>query len=298
MRKLPNLNQIKAFEAAARHLSFKKAAEELFVTDAAVGHQIKALEEALDEKLFNRLTRKVELTRAGAAYYPRLKEALDEIEAATLEIFEGQKTGTLKLTAAPFYTNRLVLPRLREFKQRHPDMEVQISFEDEVVDFRTSEIDGGLRYGTGEWPGLKAVFLHGDQVSPVCAPSYLEGRQPPLEPEEIAEMLLGIGGHGDTDWRDWFQAAGSDLGEFPNTIDYPNRARMFDLALSGNGAVLGDLQLIASDLRKGNLVRLHPLAIPRPRAMYLVYPDTGKPDPRLESFGDWLREIVADEAVS
>ena len=297
MRKLPNLNQIKAFEAAARHLSFKQAANELFVSDAAVGHQIKALEEALGVKLFNRLTRRVELTRAGAAYYPRLKASLDEIEAATQDIHAEQTGGTIKITAAPFYTNRLVLPRLQEFRDQNPGLDVKITFEDEVVDFATSDIDAGLRYGDGNWPGLKAQFLHGDMISPVCSPSYLEGRKLPLEPEDISRMLLGIGGHGDTDWRDWFDATGFELKDLTNIIEYPNRARMFDLALSGNGAVLGDLQLISSDLEKGNLVRLHPLAIPRPRAMYLVYPEEGKPDPRIVSFGDWLKSIVEQDTM-
>lgn len=294
MRRLPNLNQIKAFEAAARHLSFKDAAAELFVSDAAVGHQIKALEDALEVKLFNRKTRAVELTAAGAKFLPRLTAALDEIEAATTEISD-KDSGVLKLTAAPFYTNRIVLPNLPAFRASHPGIDVKIVFEDQVVDFTTSDIDGGLRYGDGNWPGLTAVFLHGDQVSPVCAPSYVQGRKLPLEPEEIAEMLLGIGGSGDRDWKDWFDAVGYVPEPSMNIIEYNNRARMFDLALSGNGVVLGDLKLIASDIEKGHLVRLHPAAIPRDRAMYLVYPEKDRPETKMDLFAEWLRELVSDE---
>lgn len=293
MRRLPNLNQIKAFEAAARHLSFKAAAEELFVSDAAVGHQIKALEEALGEKLFFRLTRKVKLTPVGEAYLPKLSAALDQIEAATQDILAEKETHVLKITAAPFYTNRLVLPRLPEFRALHPGLDVKIVFEDEVVDFATSDIVAGLRYGSGDWPDLHVDMLHGDVVSPVCAPSYISGRSLPLEPDEIAQMMLGVGGKWGQDWTDWFEAAGAPQTNPLNVIEYQNRARMFDLALSGNGVVLGDLSLIASDLEKGNLVRLHPLAIPRERGMFLVSPK-GKPDPKLVKFRDWLLSIVRE----
>lgn len=294
MRRLPNLNQIKAFEAAARHLSFKDASAELFVSDAAVGHQIKALEEALDVKLFNRKTRAVELTASGAKLLPRLTAALDEIEAAAAEI-SNKDTGTLKLTAAPFYTNRIVLPNLPAFKADHPGIDVKIVFEDQVVDFTTSDIDGGLRYGNGDWPGLTAVFLHGDLVSPICAPSYVKGRRLPLEPDEIADMLLGVGGSGDRDWVDWFDVVGFEPPSSLNIIEYNNRARMFDLALSGNGVVLGDLKLVASDLEKGHLVRLHPAAIPRDRAMYLVYPENVRSDSIIVKFAHWLRDLVKEE---
>ncbi|MDG1432263.1 MAG: LysR substrate-binding domain-containing protein [Paracoccaceae bacterium] len=295
MRRLPNLNQIKAFEAAARHLSFKHAAAELFVSDAAIGHQIKALEEALGVTLFRRLTRRVELTKAGAAYLPRLTAALDEIEAVTSEITEVQEKGVLKLTAAPFYTNRIVLPNLVKFRALYPEIDVKIVFEDEVVDFAKSDIEGGLRYGDGNWPGVTSVFLHGDMVSPVCAPSYVKGRKLPLEPADIAELLLGLGGSGDQDWMDWFNAADHQLKAAPNIIEYTNRARMFDLALSGNGVVLGDLKLIESDLEKGHLVQLHPLAIPRDRSMYLVYPDSEKPNPRIAKFGGWLSDLLSKD---
>ena len=293
MRRLPNLNQVKAFEAAARHLSFKAAASELFVSSAAIGHQIKALEEALGVKLFTRLTRRVELTESGALYLPRLTSALDAIEAATSEITDEVDKGVLKLTAAPFYTNRIVLPHLGKFRVLYPEIEVRIVFEDEVVDFATSDIDGGLRYGDGKWAGVTSVFLHSDQVSPVCAPSYVEGRTLPLEPHEIAELLLGIGGSSDQDWIDWFSAVGHEFDGSTNVIEYPNRARMFDLALSGNGAVLGDLKLIESDIEKGQLVRLHPMVIPRDRAMYLVFPEREKPNPRIEKFGGWLSNLVS-----
>ena len=184
-----------------------------------------------------------------------------------------------------------MLPNLAAFNALHPEIEVKIVFEDQVVNFATSDIDAGLRYGDGKWTGLRAQFLHGDMVSPVCAPSYVEGRKLPLSSDEIGELLLGVGGHGDQDWADWFEAVGAEMPDRPRVVDYPNRARMFDLALSGNGVVLGDLQLIASDLEKGHLVRLHDIAMPRDRAMYLVSLE-GKPDPKLEKFGDWLMSIV------
>ncbi|MDA5094069.1 LysR substrate-binding domain-containing protein [Aliiroseovarius sp. KMU-50] len=296
MRKLPNLNQLRVFEAASRHQSFKEAANELCVTQAAVSHQIKALEEHLGVQLFRRLTREVRLTPVGAELAPTITQALDQLETATTDMASRKMSGSLRISAAPFYTNRLVLPRLSRFHDLYPDLKVQLMFEDRLVDFQSDDLEAGLRYGDGNWPGLTALHLHGDRIGPVCAPSYVDGAPFPLPPDQIAKLTLGYIQGRETDWHDWFLAAG--LEEVPQlmSVEYKNRARMLDLALSGNGVALADARLTQTDEAQGQLLRLHPMTIPSPRGMYLVFPETPHPDPRILAFAEWLKsEILGDE---
>lgn len=295
-RKLPNLNQLRAFEAAARHQSFKNAADELFVTHAAVSHQIKALEQALGVQLFHRRTREVVLTAEGKKYADGVSRALDDLAEATRTLAADRMTGTVTITAAPFFTNRLVLPRLARFKALYPDIDILLSFEDALVDLQNARVDAGIRYGEGGWPGLTSILLHNDNVGPVASPAYLKGRKVPLDPAEIAQMTLAYVAGRQQDWTDWFRDAG--LSEIPRlmTVEYQTRARTLDLALSGNGVALADIQLTRSDEASGQLLRLHPLTIRRKRGIYLVFAQTAIPDPRVQAFAEWMRQEVGDLA--
>lgn len=292
-RRLPNLNQIRAFEAAARHLSFKEAADELHVTHAAVSHQIKALEETLGQKLFVRLTRQVRLTEAGQSYLPHLTEALDKIARATSDVSIQKMQGTLRLSIAPFYGNRMILPRLGKFHALYPELRIQPDMSSTLVDFRTSNINAAVRYGNGAWSGLSTLLLHKDNSAPCAAPSYVAGYTLPMQPENLCELTLAATAGREDEWYSWFDAVGYAPPQPPILVPYENRARALDLALSGHGVCLADLTLLRDDLASGQLVQLHPHEEQQSIGMYLVFPKSDQPDPRVLAFADWFKEELA-----
>jgi len=290
--RLPSLKQLLVFEAAARRESFSDAADELFVTQAAVSHQIKALEADLGQQLFRRQGRGVVPTELARVYATEIGAAFDRIQAATHNLSENPMSGTLKITFAPFYGNRIILPRLSRFHSLFPDIKVEPDMSSTVVDFRKSDIDAGLRYGKGLWPGLEVVPMHQDVLVPVSAPSLVAGRKLPLSPEDIAELMLGYIDGDEEDWDNWFAAAGHKPAKSLNMLGYGNRARVIDLAFSGHGVALADVKLTAADVAAGHLVRLNDTHVEVPRAMYLVYPKTDYPDPRVLAFGDWFKSEI------
>jgi len=167
IRRLPSLNQLRAFEAAARHESIKKGAEELCVTPAAVGHQIKGLESDLNTALFHRKTRKIELTEDGRVLSEHLCKALDEIERAVAQARNRDLTETIKITIAPFFGNRWLLPRLKNFHSQHPDIEIKPFLSFDYIDLGKAGFDAAVRYGKGNWDGLSSILVCKDFVRPV-----------------------------------------------------------------------------------------------------------------------------------
>lgn len=294
--RLPSFKQLRAFEAAVRLGSFKEAAGELFVTQAAISHQIKALEEALGVRLFVRGTREVRPTDEAKAYAEHLAAAFDMVASATADIDRKRMSGSLRISVAPFYGNRWLLPRLDGFRALYPDLDLEASLSFDLVDFKSSGIDAAVRYGLGDWPGLDAVSIHRDLVGPVCAPQLLSGRTPPLDPVEIAKMKLVSTARWKDDWAAWFEAAGGPQGAGPIT-EFDNRAFAFDAALSGNGVFLADIRMTASSEAAGNLVRLHPLTVERPQGIHLVFPCSAVRDPRIEALGEWMTGEAAPETA-
>ena len=263
------------------------------MTQAAVSHQIKALEQALGVQLFHRTTRGVRLTDSAKGYLAALTGAFDAIAAATSQLADAGISGVLKISAPPLFGNRWLLPKLPRFRARFPDLELQVSLSVDTIDLTRSDIDAALRFGQGPWTNLADVLIVRDVVGPVCAPRYVAGRALPLDAREIRELELATT-KGDTqDWRDWFAAAGLPPPGALRTVEHENSAFTFDAALSGNAVCLADVQLTASDEAGGTLVRLHPMTIERPRGIHLVYPETAFPDPRLAAFADWLKEEAA-----
>lgn len=291
--RLPSLKQLRVFEAAVRRESFTDAADELFVTQAAVSHQIKALEADLGRSLFRRQGRGVIPTEAARIFAREIGAAFDRIQAATHQLDENPMSGTLNISIAPFYGNRIVLPRLSRFHGLYPDIKVMPDMSSTVLDFRKSSIDAALRYGKGIWGGVTARLMHADALVPVAAPTLVAGRKLPLSPAEIAEMMLGVVDGDEDDWPNWFAKTGYTPVKPLNMLAYGNRARVIDLAFSGHGVALADLKLTAADVAAGHLVRLNETPMTGGRAMYLVYPETDYPDPRVTAFGDWFLSEVA-----
>ncbi len=291
-RRLPNLNQLRAFEATARHLSFKDAASELFVTQAAISHQIKALEQDIGHQLFHRHGREVSLTEEARKFVADITPALDQIAEATATLKSKDIAGTLKMSVVGFYADRIIRPHLAEFKALYPELQLEFSYTKDVVDFSTADIHAALRGGEGHWKGLASILIYNKTV-PVCSPGLVEGLELPVSAEKIARLPLATTKGHSTGWLDWFAAAGIDDTSSLDFIEFDDAGLAFDFATSGRGvAMFFDISLIQHELSTGSLVIINPLAIKK-RAIYLVYPETQHPDARILAFADWLKSVVA-----
>jgi DNA-binding transcriptional LysR family regulator len=292
-RRIPPLNHLRAFEAAARHLSFRAAADELSVTHAAVSHQIRALEERFGTRLFNRVTRGVTLTDDAEKLAVVLTRALDDIDAGVREFQSMRLGGTVRVSAVPWYVSRVLLPNIDALYAVHPDLKVEFDFSYELANFQTDGLDAALRHGLGKWPGLSAIRIHHDLLSPLCGPTLVKGRNLPLTPEEIAELPLTAARGYEHVWVDWFDAVGQPELKPDNIMIFDNRALATEFAGTGNGVSLSDVPTDHDDLKAGRLVRLHPKAIQQDTGAHLVFPDGPFTDPRLERIADWMHDCFA-----
>jgi LysR family transcriptional regulator, glycine cleavage system transcriptional activator len=287
-RRLPPLNAVRAFEAAARHLSFTRAAEELHVTQAAISHQIKALEERLGLRLFDRRHRALALTPAGQRYLPGVRAAFERLAQATDQLVGAEARGPVTVSMISSFATKWLLPRLSRFRTAHPEIEVRITTSTQLVDFNRDDVDMAIRYGLGRWPGTDAVRLVSEDIFPVCAPALLKGKPPLRKPEDLAHhTLLHIAGFPE-DWQVWLTAAGL------TGID-PNRGPQFDMTLlaldaaaNGLGVALGRTPLVAHDLVSKRLVKPFELEVPLESAYYVVTPAKRTLTPKVVAFRDWL----------
>jgi len=291
-RRLPNLNQLRAFEAAARHLSFKKAADELHVTHAAISHQIKALEEDLGRPLFRRLTRQVELVPEAAELARHLARSFDEIAGAVHGLRLSGLRGRLRITAVPAFGYRFVLPILPAFGAAHPEIEVEVDLHAGIVELGGDGHDAALRYGGGEWAGIDARIIARDTMTPVASPALIAGEALPLSPARIAALPYAVSPGARRDWRNWCRAVGLENPARPTPLVLENRAMVLDFLVSGGGVGLADLLFASRELESGQLVRLHPATVAGVNGTYLVWPKAPPTDPKIAAFGDWLQAEV------
>ena len=290
-RRLPPLNALRAFEAAARHLSFTKAAEELFVTQAAISHQIKALEAALDLQLFRRLNRRLMLTDAGQLYLPALTEAFDAIDTATARLRADEDAGRLVVSVANSLAAKWLLPRLPRFRERHPEIEVEISAADRLVDFGRDNVDMAIRYGLGRYPGLRIDPLMKDTNFPVCSPALLAGPVPLREPGDLRRHSLlhdDVGPGEAPDWRRWLAAVGVTGAWTDRGQRFSHSSLVLQAAIDGQGVALGRSTLVALDLEAGRLVQPFGPALPSSYASFVVSPPETAERPKIKAFRDWL----------
>ncbi len=298
VRKLPPLNALRAFEAAARHLSFTKAAEELFVTQAAVSHQIKTLESFLGIQLFRRMNRRLQLTNAGQDYFPVLRDALDMMNRATLRLRGQDDTGNLKISVLPSFAAKWLLPRLPRFSEENPSIDVLVSANDQIVDFDQDDFDLAIRYGTGNYPGLRVDRMMGDRIFPVCSPRLLEGERPLREPEDLRHHTLL---HDDmartdasaNDWHGWLRATGITCVDPDRGPAYSHSSMVIQAAIGGHGIALGRTSLIGDDVAAGRLVCPFGPIIAGPFTYYLVGPEDTAEQPKIKAFKSWVQQEVA-----
>ena len=290
--RLPSLNALRAFEAAARHGSVTRAAAELHVTHCAVSHQIRLLEEELGVPLLRRTARGVTASVAGAGLEAALTDAFARVSRAVERARDGERTGILTVSVEPSLAARWLVMRLGRFLTAHPGIDLRLAATTALADFAREEIDAAIRHGRGPWPGLAATRLSPAPLFPVCSPSLLAGG-PPLAPAELARLpLLHEGDEGD--WRDWFAAAGME----PRELGGPRLEDgnlVLSAALAGQGVALTDEALAADSLADGRLVRLSPLEIATDKAYWLVYPPDAADRPKVDAFRTWLLAEVRRE---
>ncbi len=286
-RKLPPLNALRAFEAAAQHLSFSKAADALNVTHAAVSHQIKALEAHLGVKLFRRLTRAVRLTDAGQTLYPVLRDALDAIAETTEGLRAGDETGALTVATTPAFATRWLVPRLGRFYAAQPDIDVRLSPSMELVNFARDDIDVAVRFGRGGWPGLDAELLMCLDMYPVCSPDLCERPHRLGAPEELRHVTLL---HDDLreDWQRWLVAAGVGGIDLSRGPTFSETTALLQAAVSGLGVAVALSALVADDLAAGRLVRPFDITLATDAGFYVVCPEAARGRPKIKAFRDWL----------
>lgn len=288
--RLPPLNAIRYFEAAARHLSLSRAAEELHVTHSAVSHQIKALEAWLGVALFRRQNRTVVLTEAGQVYLRPVREAFEKLAEGSRQLRLREGGGALTVSTLPSFASLWLVPRLRRFREAHPDIDVRISADSKLVDFEREDVDLGIRLGRGHYPGLRVDFLLSGTMTPVCSPKLLEGPTPLRTPSDLRHHNLLV----DYEWRSDFwarhlTAAGIASESMPRvalSFNYSNL--MVQAAIDGLGVALVPEALAADALAAGRLVRPFDFDLPTETNYYLVSPLTAANRPKVIAFRDWI----------
>ncbi len=278
---------MRAFEAAARHLSFSRAAAELNVTKAAVSHQVKALEDDLGLPLFRRLNRALMLTDAGQTLYPPITEALALMGAAVARVKRQDQSGELVLTMLDSFAAIWLVPRLGRFRKANPEIDVRITTSDESIDFSRGDVDLAIRYGAGHWPNVHAERLMTEEMFPVCSPALLE-RGPPLEkPSDLAHHTL-LQDHPRDYWRMWLMAVGETSIDAERGPGYQHSNLVLQAAEQGDGVALARSVLAADALAAGRLVKLFADTVPAAYAYYLVCPPDHLRRPKVKAFRRWL----------
>ena len=284
--RLPPLNSVRVFEAAARHESFTHAAEELCVTQGAVSHQVKALEANLAIKLFNRERQRLIITEAGRDYLAVVRDALDRIAVGTERLLHRQSAGVLTVSTSPDFAAKWLVHRLGHFAEAHAGIDLRVSATMHHVDFAREDVDMAVRHGDGNWPGLDAVQLSAEQLFAICSPKLMSGRRLARPADILKFPLIHLDSR--ADWTKWLRVAGiSD----DNVRHGPvlNRASMvIDAAINGQGIALARTTLAAWDLINGRLVRPFAEALRLSKTYWIVCPKATSNVPKIVTFRDWL----------
>jgi LysR family transcriptional regulator, glycine cleavage system transcriptional activator len=293
-RKLPPLTALPAFDAAARHLSFTKAAAELNQTHGAISRAIRNIEERLGIQLFDRGTRSVRLTPGGAAYAAEIGAALDRIGAATIVATASRSAGVLTVSTSDGFAGRWLVPRLHRFHRANRDIDVRLLTSGVLADFIRDGIDIAIRYGEGGYEGVEWEFLAEEDVSPVCSPELLQGEHPLRSPDDLRHHTL-IHDNFRIDWATWLRHAGVDDINPESGVRFDSATYAVEAAVHGEGVLLGRSALVSADLAAGRLVRPFDLSLMSRWKYYVVYPNGALRQRKVKAFRDWLfEEMSAD----
>ena len=294
-RRLPNLGGLKTFEAAARHLSFTRAAEELGVTPAAVSYQIRGLEEQLGVALFLRSTRAMQLTDAGHVLVGSLTQAFDGIAQTVARVKEMEGRPRLTVTTGPSFAAKWLVPRLHRFMQQNPAADVRVEVTQEVVELGWTGVDIAVRFGHGNYPGMRVDRLFDEMISPVCSPRLAAGDPPLKHPRDLRHHTLihvdwQTQGATWPDWQMWMLAAGIDSDTPLRALHFSQTSLAVQAAIDGQGVALSESTLVADDIAACRLMHPFDVSIRGPAALayYLVSPRSGTGSPLVEGFRDWI----------
>ncbi|QIZ77055.1 transcriptional regulator GcvA [Ferrimonas lipolytica] len=296
-RRLPPLNALKAFEAAARNLSFTRAAEELFVTQAAVSHQIKALEEHLGLKLFRRRNRSLLLTEEGQSYFLDIKDVFTQLADATERLLARTATGSLTVSMTPSFAIQSLVPKLARFAELHPDIDVRIKAVDQEEDSLTEDVDIAIYFGRGSWPGLRADKLRAESLVPLCSPRLLQGKKPLRSVEDLAQhtLLHDMTRH---NWKAWAKQHADGLVNVNHGPIFSHSSLVLQAAIHGQGVAMGSSVLARPEVEAGRLLCPFDLVLKSKSAYYLVCHESQEDLGKIQAFRDWLMQTFAEEAHS
>ena len=304
-KRLPPLNALKAFEAAARHGNLARASQELHVTAGALSHQIRALEDQLGAELFSRHARGVTLTASGRLLYPGLLAGFGLIREAVEQLHAASGSPVVVVSAPPGLTSKWLAPRLHRFAQAHPEVDLRISSSGSFASFGPDGVDVAIRSITAEQaadPALVHEKLVESTMVAVCSPSLMGRGSAAMILRALAQMPLihdeqaarRVGGPG---WAEWFRAAGLDVPDLRRGLRFNSADHAIEAALQGGGLALTHSMVAADDLRNGRLVMPLPIVLPSGRAYYLVRP-AGQPLRRaVAQFGEWLHAEIAKTSL-
>ncbi len=292
-RRLPPLNAVRAFEAAARHESFAAAASELSVTASAVSQQVKALEEILERPLFRRHARGLVLTEAGRRYLPALSDALDRIADATRRVREPVDERVLTVTALGSFGAQWLVPRLPDFAERAPEIDVRLSTTDRLVDLLNEGADCAIRYGPGVYEGLESERLMDEIITPVCSPALAE-RLRTLD--DLGSVMLlhdqSTGPSAPISWPGWLRLQGRSDIPADRGPGFTDSSFLVQAAIAGRGVMLGRSVLVGDALAAGTLVAPFDIEVPAGYAYWFVTAPGARDRPKVARFRDWLFEVA------
>jgi LysR family glycine cleavage system transcriptional activator len=286
---LPSLNGLRAFEAAARHLSFTRAAAELNVTQTAISHQIRRLEAQLGLRLFHRSSRTLALTREAQSYLPSVRAAFEDLRRATSRLRRPDREGVLTVSTVASLAAKWLVTRVASFQDAYPEIEVRITTSTHLVDFAREEVDMAVRYGHGDWPGLRADWLMAEDLYPVCSPALLSGAKPLRRPEDLVHHTLLHTTLSRENWQLWLTAAGQPPALAQRRgLSFDDTMPAIEAAIAGLGVALVRTAYVAADLAAGRLVKPFDIVLPDQAGFYVVAPEASANTPKIARFRDWL----------
>lgn len=293
-RRLPPLNALKAFEAAARHESFTRAAQELCVTQGAVSQQVKGLEAELGCRLFNREHRRLVLTSAGQTYLTVVRDAFDRLALGTENLLQQHNAGVLTVSTSPNFASKWLVHRLGRFAEQHPSIDLRVAASLQHIDFAREDFDLAIRHGDGNWPGLHVTRLCVEELFPVCNPVLVRGRRALRSPADLKHHTL-LHLNETRYWGEWLEAANVADVDFSHGPVFNQTSMAIDAAVDGQGVALARSALSVWDLRAGRLVRPFALSLKVPYSYWVVCPKATADLPKIATFRAWLLTEAAQD---
>jgi DNA-binding transcriptional LysR family regulator len=295
-RKIPSTAALVSFEAAARHESFTKAADELSLTQSAICRQIASLEEFLNVELFRRSRRGVKLTEAGLSYSRRVATQLDAVERDTLSVMGHQGTNVIELAVVPTFGTQWLLPRLKDFQQQHPDVTINLTNRTRPFLFADTDFDAAIYFGDADWSGTESHRLMSENPMPVCSPALL-GNKSHISPRELADMPLLQQTTRPYAWRQWFNSVDMNVARDMTGARYELFSMLAQAAMHEMGVALIPPFLIQRELAEKRLVIANSHALSSIKAYYLMIPERKVESASLKAFRDWLVQQAATYAL-